>query len=302
MEDVGIATPLISVIINCFNGEKYLDQALDSVLAQTYQHWEIVFWDNQSTDHSAIIVKCHADARIRYFYAPHHTVLGEARNLAISQAKGEWVAFLDCDDLWAPEKLALQVQLIRQHGSKLGLVYGRADHLVEIDGLSTAWGRKLTQISSDLRMELPKGCIFPQMMCANHVPLVAALVKRSALEAVGGISPSLKQAEDYELFVKVSHKFTVAAVDTEICQFRVHQNNWSHIQAEFSYTESIAIVESYLPDPAAKVGLAIWQANYAGYLLTKVRPRDALRQLLKSGQYGYFLERCFSKIWSRLSR
>ena len=294
------SAPLISVIINCFNSEKYLDAALDSVLAQTYPDWEIVFWDNQSTDRSAQIVKDRADPRIRYFYAPQHTVLGEARNLAIAQAQGDWVAFLDCDDLWAPEKLALQVDLIRQNGPELGLVYGRAEHLLEQDGLATAWGQKLAQVSSAARFELPQGRIFAQMMRANHVPLVAALVRRSALTAVGGISPSLKQAEDYELFVKVAHAYTVAAVDAEICQFRVHQSNWSHSQAEISYTESIAIVERYLPDPAAKEGLSIWQANYAGYLLTKGRLLEAGKQVVKSGRYAYFIGRCFSKVMSRV--
>lgn len=297
-----INTPLISIIINCFNSEKYLDAALDSVLVQTYPHWEIVFWDNQSTDRSADIVKRRADRRIRYFYASQHTVLGTARNLAIAQAQGEWVAFLDCDDLWSPEKLAMQVDLIRQNGPELGLVYARAEHLLEQDGLATAWGQKLAKVSSARNFELPQGRIFAQMMRANHVPLVAALVRRSALMAIGGIGPSLKQAEDYELFVKVAHDYTVAAVDEELCQFRVHQNNWSHSQAEISYTESISIVERYLPDPAAKAGLAIWQANYAGYLLTKGRLREAWKQIVKSGRYGYFVGRCVSKVWSRVFR
>ena len=104
--------PLVSVIINCFNGEEFLREAIDSVLAQTYTHWEIIFWDNQSTDATAEIVKSYTDSRIRYYYAPNHTPLGEARNLAVEKTKGEYINFLDADDIWMPNKLEEQIKLI----------------------------------------------------------------------------------------------------------------------------------------------------------------------------------------------
>lgn len=93
--------PLVSVVINCYNGEEYLRETIDSVITQTYSNWEIIFWDNQSTDSTAEIVKSYKDDRIRYFYAPIHTPLGEARNLALEKIKGEFVGFLDADDKWA---------------------------------------------------------------------------------------------------------------------------------------------------------------------------------------------------------
>ena len=97
--------PLISIVINCFNSDEYLKIAIDSAINQTYENWEIIFWDNQSTDESANIVKSYDDERINYFYAPVHTPLGGARNLAIEKAKGEWVCILDCDDIWHKNKL-----------------------------------------------------------------------------------------------------------------------------------------------------------------------------------------------------
>jgi len=77
--------PLVSVVMNCYNGEKYLREAIESVLTQTCQNWEIIFWDNQSTDRSAEIFKSYADPRLKYFYAPKHTWLYEARNYAIEK-------------------------------------------------------------------------------------------------------------------------------------------------------------------------------------------------------------------------
>lgn len=92
--------PLVSVIINCYNGGKYLREAIDSVIAQTYENWELVFWDNQSTDSTREIMESYGDSRIHYFYAPEHTPLGEARNLAMNKINGLFFSFLDADDLW----------------------------------------------------------------------------------------------------------------------------------------------------------------------------------------------------------
>ena len=74
--------PLISIIMNCFNGEKYLKEAIDSIINQTYNNWEIIFWDNLSTDNSATIVSQYNETRIRYYQSEKHTLLGEARDHA----------------------------------------------------------------------------------------------------------------------------------------------------------------------------------------------------------------------------
>ena len=123
--------PPVSILMNCYNGEKFLREAVESVLGQTYRNWELIFWDNQSSDESAVIFNSYADKRFHYYWAPEHTVLGQARNLAVEQARGEWVAFLDCDDVWLPEKLHKQVAIIREESVNLGLVYGYSQILVE---------------------------------------------------------------------------------------------------------------------------------------------------------------------------
>ena len=116
--------PLISIIMNCYNGEKYLSQALKSVLEQTYDNWELIFWDNQSIDKSAKIFKEYHDARFKYFYASSHTFLYEARNEAVKRTKGEFIAILDVDDWWIPEKLEMQLSLFKD--DEVGVVYGNA--------------------------------------------------------------------------------------------------------------------------------------------------------------------------------
>ena len=102
--------PLISVIINCYNGEKYLNEAISSVVNQSYKNIEIIFWDNQSTDSSKTIVDSFDDGRIRYFYAKNFTKLYEARDLAIKESKGDFISFLDVDDFWDHKKLDTQIK------------------------------------------------------------------------------------------------------------------------------------------------------------------------------------------------
>src|ERR1035441_6876343 len=92
--------PRVSVVMNGFNGERYLRAAIDSVVAQTFQDWELIFWDNASTDGSAEIVRSYGDARLRYFRGERTVPLGAARKLALEKVRGEWIGFLDTDDLW----------------------------------------------------------------------------------------------------------------------------------------------------------------------------------------------------------
>ena len=117
--------PLVSIIMNCFNGEKYLKDSIDSVISQTYENWEIIFWDNQSNDKSEKIFKNYKDDRLKYYYADSHTeILYKAKNNALRKANGQFIAFLDVDDWWLPKKLEKQIPLFDDHD--VGLVYGNA--------------------------------------------------------------------------------------------------------------------------------------------------------------------------------
>ena len=112
---------LVSIIMNCYNGQRFLKEAIDSVYQQDYQDWEIIFWDNASDDDSAKVAKSY-DKKLKYFLAPSHTSLGKARNIALQKAHGKYVAFLDCDDKYLPEKLTKQVNMMEIN--QCALCYG----------------------------------------------------------------------------------------------------------------------------------------------------------------------------------
>ena len=112
----------ISIIINCYNGEKFLRESLISVQNQEYKNWELIFWDNKSNDGSEEIFKSFENKKFKYFRAKKHTSLYEARNLAIEKCKGEFISFLDSDDNWEKNKVKKQIKFFKN--KKGGVVYG----------------------------------------------------------------------------------------------------------------------------------------------------------------------------------
>ena len=112
--DIKNSTPLVSVIVNCYNGEKFLSEALRTIKNQTYKRFEVVFIDNNSSDKSAEIYRKFSmdDIRFMYYRLLKNVSLGEARKFAVTKCKGDYIAFLDVDDLWDEKKLQKQIQAI----------------------------------------------------------------------------------------------------------------------------------------------------------------------------------------------
>jgi glycosyltransferase involved in cell wall biosynthesis len=206
--------PLVSVIMNCYNGEKYLRQAIDSVLAQTYPAWEIVFWDNRSTDDSAKIFNSYVDARLKYFMAPKHTWLYEARNHAIEKANGDIVAFLDVDDRWLPDKLAKQVPLFAD--PQVGFVCG--NYWIESELKNKRW--------KALRCPVPTGMVLENLLKRYFIGLLTLMVRRSALASLDyPCDPRYHVIGDLDLAVRLSVHWKLDYVHDPVACYRLHGNN-----------------------------------------------------------------------------
>ncbi len=107
--------PLVSVIMSCYNGEKYIKKSVSSIINQTYENWELIFWDNNSSDNSAKIISSFNDKRIKYFKSNKTTNLGVSRSNAISESLGDYIAFLDVDDYWLSEKLKASIECFEKN-------------------------------------------------------------------------------------------------------------------------------------------------------------------------------------------
>jgi teichuronic acid biosynthesis glycosyltransferase TuaG len=126
--------PLISVITPCYNSARYIGQTIESVLAQTYQNWEMIIVDDCSTDNSFQLAREYAekDKRIRVYRQEQNSGAALARNKAIMESHGKYVAFLDSDDLWLPEKLEKQLRFMRENGSDFS--FTEYEHIIDNGG------------------------------------------------------------------------------------------------------------------------------------------------------------------------
>lgn len=234
-----MSTPLVSVVMNVRNGAPWLREAIDSVLAQTFTDWELVVWDDRSTDDSAAVVAGYADPRIRYFLAEDDTPLGKARNLAVSVSRGEWIAFLDQDDIWLPQKLEHQVQLaLRDDQGKVGLIYGRTVEFFP-DG-------RVRDFDHHHEFEaLPEGnLLVPLLQKACFIAISSAMFRRTALEPV---PDELQLISDYFLFVAVSRRFESRAVQQVVCRYRRHSTSLSQSHRRRLYEEGLLLLDRWEP-------------------------------------------------------
>ena len=221
METVQSDQPLVTILMNCYNGEAYLRQALESVVAQTYRNWELIFWDNQSTDRSAEILKNYEEPRFRYFCAPRHTKLYEARNYALEQAQGEFISFLDVDDWWEPEKLEKQVPLFDD--PEVGIVCGNFWFVNE---------RKNTE-KNFLNWSVPTGRVLNDLLSHCFVGLLTLMVRRTAIEQLEyPCDPRYHIIGDFDLVIRLAVNWKLDFISEPVAFYRWHGKNESIARSE----------------------------------------------------------------------
>jgi glycosyltransferase involved in cell wall biosynthesis len=220
--------------MNCLNGEKYVRDAIDSVYAQTVQDFEIVFFDNASTDNSARIAKGY-DERLRYMRAKATVSLGEARNQAIAAATGEFLAILDCDDLWLPEKLERQLPLFSDRA--VALVF--SDVLLFNDH-----GYAMPKYGNVMP---PHGNVFERMVVFDNFLCMSTVVIRADCIKEHGhwFDPSLSGVEDTDLFVRLCRHWQVAYTPHVLGKYRMHQDSVSYSSPELFFDEQELLLEKY---------------------------------------------------------
>lgn len=209
--------PLVSVIINCYNGERYLREAIDSVYAQTYPNWEIIFVDNASVDQTAVIANSY-DNRLKYFRNPLTIKLGESRNIACKHAEGEFLAFLDCDDVWMPNKLELQIPLFSENSS-VGIVISNAGYIKQRD---IQEGRVAI-----LPQQALKGMYtFNDILSDYFIILSSAIIRADSLYALDHwFDATLNITEEADLFLRLAVDWKMTLVNQVLCYYRLHDNN-----------------------------------------------------------------------------
>ena len=218
--------PLVSIIMNCYNGEAYLRESIESILSQTYKNWELIFWDNKSVDKSAEIFKSYKDKRFKYYYASQHTPLYDARNQAIEKSSGEFVAFLDTDDFWAKDKLELQIPFFKD--LEVGVVYGNLFIVNE----------KLNNKKIFFKKKKPKGFILDDLLKDYCTSLVTLVIRKSFLKDYQSVfDRSFHIIGDFDLMIRMSSKYKFECVDKPIASWRSHWKNESLLKKKTQIKE-----------------------------------------------------------------
>ena len=207
-------TTTVSVIMNCYNSDKYLREAIDSIYVQTYDNWEIIFWDNCSTDQSALIAKSY-DSRLKYFLAKETTPLGKARNLALEKAKGDYICFLDCDDLFMPSKLEVQLGAIKLNNAVLSY---------------SSW-IKINENGKELERYIIKNEFtskFESLLNKYTVNFQSLMIDKSYLNKNQlGFDEKLSFSPDYNLVLKIAYEVRLLALSEPLVKYRVHDESMS---------------------------------------------------------------------------
>ncbi len=206
--------PTVSVVMNCLNGERFVRAAIESIYAQTYPNWEIIFLDNASTDGTAEIARSF-DMRLRYFCNARTVPLGEARNQALQQARGELIAFLDADDVWFPDKLAIQVPLFNGR-PEIGLVFGDTELRFENPD-------RVQSYFETHRYKPPRGHIFESLLKHYTVPMLTAIIRADALRQMPQwFDPTYQVCDDFDFFMRLCYDWRVDYVDTCLASCLIH--------------------------------------------------------------------------------
>jgi len=205
-----IESPFFSVVIPTFNRAEFLREAIQSVLNQTFENYEVIVVDDHSTDNTKEVAAAFKDKRINY--VPNDRGIGGAgtRNTGIFRARGEWVAFLDDDDVWLPQKLQLQFNKIKEVNDTVGLIYG---------GYATYDFDRKQEIS--VRVPEKEGWIQQELLYKNYIGTYSTVVIQSnLLKMVSGLDERFKGMQDMELYVRIAGISKIMFVKEKLAYIR----------------------------------------------------------------------------------
>ncbi len=206
--------PLVSVIMPCYNMEKFISDSIMSVRNQTYSSWELLIVDDASTDATADIVKkqCEQDNRIHFTVKPEHSGIADTRNQCLKQAQGQYLAFLDADDIWHPEKLETQLGFMVE--KKVGFTYSTYDCIDEM-------GQPL-----DKSVMTAGNLNYEAYLRNTIIGCSTVMVNKAVVGEV--VVPAFRTSEDTATWLSILKKgFLAYAIDKPLTSYRIRQHSAS---------------------------------------------------------------------------
>ncbi len=230
--------PLISIVITCYNGQKYIEDAINSILQQEHQDFEVFIIDDASTDSSEQIIQEYlSDARINYERNSRNIGSSASSNIALRKIKGDYVTFLDQDDFWLPTFLSRLVSKSREYPDS-GLIY--CDFYILDENKGT---QKVFYNPNPLnpRVFLRKLFLY-KINIATY--LQAAMIKRECLDSLGYFSESLIGLVDYELWLRVAGRYSMQRVGAPLVVKRLHDKNLTDQMGDKIFIDKLNITKT----------------------------------------------------------
>jgi glycosyltransferase involved in cell wall biosynthesis len=276
--------PLVSVVIPCYNGEAFIQEAITSALTQTYQRVEVIVINDGSTDRSAEIIQA---LPVRYIHQENRG-LTPSRNRGIEESRGSYIVFLDADDRLLPDAIETGLKVLQEH-PECAMTIG--DHFfVREDGSYLAPSHKEFRASAH----------YEALLISNFIEMISSvLFRRSVFEAVGAFDTRLRVAEDYELYLRIARDFPVCCHTAVVAEYRQHTSNVSH-DSELMLTLTLQVLKREARHSFADIrrldaflqGLRTWRKRYGRQLTVELarsfstlKPSDLLRKMLLLADY-----------------
>ncbi|HEY40915.1 MAG TPA: glycosyltransferase [Dehalococcoidia bacterium] len=272
--------PKVSVVITTYNYRRFLAEAIQSVLEQTFTDFELIIVDDGSTDNTREAVDNFKDQRIKYIYQEHRGG-NVARNVGLSISTGKYIAFLDADDIWLPEKLEMQVSLL-DSSPDVALVCSDFYRFDDQSGtiLNRAWENRQVDPKRALNLLLSESAF---------AVTSTVLIRTDVITEVGGWDESLNIGQDWELFVRIARNFAFEAIHTPLVKKRQHDarlsSDWEFRYLNFPITLN-KVINTYplstADRRAIKRRLASVHHTYATYLALDNRITLSRKQFITS--------------------
>ncbi|WP_162604575.1 glycosyltransferase family 2 protein [Geomonas edaphica] len=256
-----VAPPTLDVVIPVYNGESFIVQAIESVMSQDYLPVRIIVVDDGSTDRTAALVRELMGPVPILYHHQENSGLSAARNAGIRLCTSDYVAFLDADDEWYPEKLSSQLKLFAEGDwDNLGVVYCRYIHIDEVG-----------HIANNYHVVAPdpenRGYIFERLLKANMITGSGSgvLVKRSCFERVSLFDEELKACEDWDMWLRLSREYQFDYVDHTLVKIRRHTNNMQKDHNHI-YRNLFRFYDKW----ASEARRCRWQSNWRSMMICKI--------------------------------
>lgn len=251
--------PIFSVIVNCRNSARFLQSCLESIQNQTFKNYEVIVWDNCSTDNTFEIAFdfSQADVRFKVIHGETSLKLGQARNAAIHKAQGKYLAFLDSDDLWHSNFLSNHHKVLQDSNDN---IFG-VGNVIEVNSSFNLLNENNYMSSSNTTVP---NYIFRKLLKGNTIYFSSLVVPVSFFKDQAWFNPEYVQAEDYELLLRISQK--LKCYKTGLAFYRIHEGNVTNKQQKELFIETLEILTPYVGYFWGWLSFKLMAARYFLYL------------------------------------